>query len=257
MIKSYFGALSTIPLLPILYFQGKRIRDNFPSLPEAIEPQGIVGNFTKQPLRVLLLGESTLAGVGVERHAEGFTGALTEKLAKHLKRNIKWRVYARSGYTANRMIYKIIPIIEEEQADLIVIGLGGNDAFHLNRPHQWRRSIHTLIEKLQLKFGQTPIVFMNMPPIKEFPAFTPVIHFTVGNLVEVLGFTLKDTIKRYNNVHFNQEIIRLDEWLVKLNLESYNRSDFFSDGVHPSKLTYQIWGKDMADYILNHVPLKL
>jgi hypothetical protein len=29
-------------------------------------------------------------------------------------------------------------------------------------------------------------------------------------------------------------------------------SDFFSDGVHPSALTYQTWGRDVGDYIFEN-----
>jgi lysophospholipase L1-like esterase len=31
--------------------------------------------------------------------------------------------------------------------------------------------------------------------------------------------------------------------------KKYKESDFFSDGIHPSKLTYQTWAKEMAIFL--------
>jgi len=50
-----------------------------------------------------------------------------------------------------------------------------------------------------------------MPPIKEFPAFTPLIKFTVGNLVEILGEELQKTVNDYENVFYfgEKKLIKL------------------------------------------------
>jgi hypothetical protein len=75
----------------------------------------------------------------------------------------------------------------ETAADLIVIGLGGKDAFTLSDQRNWSLHIRSLVIELKRRFGETPIVFINMPPIKAFPAFTPLIKYSIGNLVEILG----------------------------------------------------------------------
>jgi len=237
----------SVPLLPLMYYQGKKIIGSVPKLPEA---EGLVGTHTfdtenPKALSLLTIGESTIAGVGVKTHEEGFTGTLAKELSKLLKVNIDWKVYARSGYTADRVTKKIIPKIEEDKTDLIVIGLGANDAFALNSPNKWRKNIQDLIESLRTKFPDAPIVFCNMPPIKEFPAFTSLIKFTVGNLVEMLGQEVADLAEEYENVFYFGEVISIEKWMKKHNVEG-QASDFFSDGVHPSKLTYQTWAKDIA-----------
>ncbi|MBV6644815.1 MAG: hypothetical protein KI790_05175 [Cyclobacteriaceae bacterium] len=89
-----------------------------------------------------------------------------------------------------------------------------------------------------------------MPPIKEFPAFTPLIKFTIGNLVEILGTELHGAAKHLPKVFYNHDVITLENWMNDIGIEA-SRADFFSDGVHPSELTYQIWAKDMANWIIN------
>jgi lysophospholipase L1-like esterase len=246
------GAIVSIALLPVLYFQGKRIRREVPTLPEATGPEGIAQLQFGQPFTLLCLGESTIAGVGVKTHVEGFAGTLAETLAQGLGRSVNWRVYARSGYTAERVTAKIVPKISEIKADLIVIGLGGNDAFTLNRPWRWRVQIRHLIQALRLRFPETPIVFANMPPIKTFPAFTPIIKFVIGNLVEILGETLSEEVKNHPKVHYRSQVITLEDWITRLSLQ-VDPADFFSDGVHPSSLTYQTWARDLAAGVLEEV----
>jgi lysophospholipase L1-like esterase len=245
----FFGKFIAIPLLPFLYFQGKNIKKKVPRLPEAKEPIGFVNGNFENTLHLLSIGESTIAGVGVAFHKNGFTGALANTLCKALQSNISWRVYARSGYTVRQIYKKIIPKIEEKTTDIIVIGMGGNDAFTLNSPKKWVLEIEELISILQIKFPKTPLFFTSMPPIKEFPAFTKPIKFVIGNLVEILGERLHTIIKNKPNVYYNSEVITLNTWSKKHNLPTNDASIYFSDGVHPSELTYKVWGKEMGLFI--------
>lgn len=254
--KYILGLVISFPLLPLLYFQGKKIRKETPRLPEAKNPKGYIKNSSEKTLKILAIGESTIAGVGVDFHENGFIGALAKEISDKKGVSVLWRVYAKSGYTAKLVRQRLIPKIEETNADAIVIGLGGNDAFKLNSPDLWMLQINQLIKVLKRKFPKTPIYFTNMPPIKEFPAFTKTIKFVIGNLVEILGKRLHRRVRKKSNVHYNNEVIALNTWKDKFKIEG-NVSTFFSDGVHPSKLSYQVWGKDMGQFIINTRSFKL
>jgi len=230
-----------------MYFHGKRIRKTVPILPEAKGKEGLVKHHSKTVFRLLCLGESTMAGVGVSTHEEGFAGSLAKALSHIIEANIKWEVIAKSGYTAKQVAEKLVPKIGN-QPDLIVIGLGGNDSFQLNSPMQWKKDIQTLIDIIRVKHPSTPIAFTNMPATKEFPAFTWPIRFVVGGLGELLGEALSEVVDINNNVYFSSEVIDLNVWTKRYNLKNV-KSDFFSDGVHPAKLTYQVWAKDFAMFL--------
>ncbi|RMG64846.1 MAG: hypothetical protein D6722_16485 [Bacteroidetes bacterium] len=87
------------------------------------------------------------------------------------------------------------------------------------------------------------------PPIKEFPAFTPLIRFVGGNLVEILGAELVDLVRSYPGVYALRGVITLKGWLEKSQLTG-SPAGFFSDGVHPAPPTYQIWARDMAEKVV-------
>lgn len=257
-IKYIFGALISLPFLPIMYFQGKRISNSVPKLPEASGNNGKIFHektINEKPLEIICIGESTIAGVGAKTHQEGFAGTLGSEISRLFARNVNWKVYAKSGYTAHLVTTKLIPEITEINIDLIIIGLGGNDAFTLNRPSRWKAQLRQLIEVLRTRFPETSIVFCNMPPIKEFPAFTRLIKFTIGNLVEILGKELQKVVSEYESVFFFNEKITLKKWINKFD-KNKKQEDFFSDGVHPSNLTYQIWAKDVAIKIFRNKEIK-
>jgi lysophospholipase L1-like esterase len=207
---------------------------------------GISGNKFKRIINILILGESTMAGVGITKHQDGFPGTLAKELSENLKVNVQWNVYAKSGFTAKQLTKHILPRIRENNFDLIIIGLGGNDAFALRSPGKWKKHIHILISDLRSKYKNAPIAFLNMPPIKDFPAFSLPLKITLGNLSLLLGKALNDLVLSEPNVYFNEKLIRVEEWKKK-----YNEQNIFSDGVHPSEITYRLWAKDFAEFLLS------
>lgn len=67
---------------------------------------------------------------------------------------------------------------------------------------------------------------------------------------------LADEVSKHPGVYFNAETLRLSSWLPKLpeEIASRNVDAFFSDGMHPSQMTYQIWGKEMARFAHDQLP---
>ena len=253
-IRYSLGTFVAVPLLPLLIWQGKKIRTSVPRLPEAKDTQRDQPLEPEKDFVVLCLGESTMAGVGVDSHRIGFAGTLADALAEQLKKPVWWRVYAKSGYTAKQLRLRILPNLEEDRADLIVVSLGGNDAFRLNSPSSWQKEVTLLIKELRGKYPEVPIAFTNMPPIKLFPAFTGTVKFIVGNLVEILGQQLRRTVNSIDRVYYNEKVIRFKDWLHALP-EGQGPGAFFSDGVHPSVLTYQLWARDFAKFLLEEAGL--
>lgn len=249
IVKYMLSLLATIPFLPVMYVQGKAIKKKVPKLPPAKSPSGYVDRNATSTMSILGIGESTMAGVGINHHADGMLAAMSVTLSRSWKVNINWDIYAESGYNVKRINDEVIPIIPHRIVDLIVVAVGGNDAFDLATPWVFRQEIGRLIRLLQSAQPGVPIVFTNMPPIRNFPAFTPLIRRVIGGLVEIHGEVISGLIENYENVYFNSEIITLDSWADRLGIDM-NEGDYFSDGVHPSALTYKTWGEAMADYIV-------
>lgn len=217
-------------------------------LPEAEGLDGEVLVDDTASLKLLFIGESTMAGVGVLHHQESFCGHLAQEIARLASRSVGWKVYAKSGYTAANILDKIVPEITETSADLIVIGLGANDAFRLNNPNRWNITIRRLIKSLQANFLHTPLAFISVPPVREFPSFTPLLKDTIGRLIDLLGDELASITHEAPQIYYHGHRLTLSEWRDRHGIESHPTT-FFSDGVHPTALTYQLWAKDFAAFL--------
>ena len=251
-MRYYVGKVMIWPMLPILYWQAGRIWKNMPKLPEAnLDRVGQIGSGTKK-LNLLAIGESTIAGVGVKSHKNGLAGFLASALSKQLQSVVQWKVMAKNGITVKETNEVIIPQLKPEPTDLILIGLGANDAFQRNSPRQWVSDIKKLIQNIRQVYPVTPIVFLNMPPIREFPAFTRLIKFFIGNLVDLLGDELAKVVHPIHNVWYFEERITYRHW-INPNGNYPNKAPFFSDGVHPSAPTYKIWGNKLGEFVLENI----
>lgn len=242
------GAFFALPITPILYLQGKQVRRKVPDLPEAVGLEGRSSLGKNGDFHLLIIGESTMAGVGVTKNEEGFAGSLAEVLHTKLNKTVHWKVYAKSGYSAQKVLQLILPTISTSKADLIVLGMGANDTLEINTPYTWGKNVREILRILQEKFSRAPIAFTNMPPIKEFEALTPLLQLTLGNLSDLLKEELQLIVSDFPRVYFDDRLLAVEEW-VEENDPSIQVSDLFSDGVHPSKLSYQIWAAQFAEYL--------
>ena len=248
--KFLLAGLIVAPIMPLVFYQGNKIRKKFPRLPEAVEPRGSSGQFSKE-ITVVGLGESTMAGVGIDQHINGFIGQFSQHLSRLIQKKINWSVYAKSGLTAEHTRKQLLPKVLEKRVDLFVVSLGGNDTFQLNSPKKWTREVDHLIKAIQLQFPKTPILFTTMPPIHTFPAFTGSIRFVLGGLVRLHSQALVKLLETKEETYYDARKIELKEWLTKM--PGSKKEEFYSDGVHPSELTFAIWGREMAELIYkNH-----
>ncbi|MCU0389508.1 MAG: SGNH/GDSL hydrolase family protein [Thermoflexibacter sp.] len=244
------GALIALPLFPFLLYLGKKVRRNIPQLGEATKNLNSEIMGSQEKIHLLCLGESTFAGVGVNDHQEGIVGQIAQSIHQHTGKTITWNVLAKSGYTAKQVSEILVPQIQESAFDFIIIGLGGNDTFKLSSPLSFRNNFIKLIKAIRAKQPTATIVIANLPPVGEFPAFPPLLQFFLGHLVRLHGEIIADLPSLFKNVRYANKQIRFNDWLNKINQNNATVNSFFSDGVHPSALTYTLWGKEIATLVI-------
>lgn len=245
-IKYLISMLSAVPFLPALYFQGQKVRRKVPRLPEAEDWSGSTGS--GKELNLLLIGESTIAGVGVSTHREGFAGYFSVALSTLTGRKVNWTVVAKSGATARSTSRKMSTLSLHENTDLVLIGLGGNDSFALTPPWVWINHLRNLLGMLRTKKANVPVVFTSIPPVGEFPAFTKLMQRIFGRQSTLLNEALAAEIRRHKGVYYQEGVIVISDWLHNVP-ELASAQDFFSDGVHPSPRAYQVWAQETARFI--------
>ena len=244
----YFSHLILqVPLIPLIYFQGKKVYKKIPKLPDAEGTYGESGEESNKKINLIFIGESAFARVGVQDHINSFVGYFSKILSEKLNAKVYRNVYAKSGYNIQKVNERILPKIEETDVDLILIGTGGNDSFELTSPKKFVANMQQTISVLQNKFPSKPVLFVNFPPVKYFPIFTRPMQFVLGTRTEILQNAFLKSISGQKDVYFMSDSGIFQKWSREQNVKI---DHFFSDGVHPSESTYHLWAKEAVEFCI-------
>ncbi len=234
-IYYFFNLLILLVCYPIISAQLKDIRENVPVLEAPTDVQGEENVGSEKNKHIVFIGESTMVALGMPSHKDAFAGTFARNIANVTNTNISWRVYAKNGITAERVHSKLLKQINDEQVDLFVVGLGGNTP-----PWKWRKEMENIINYLQSNFSSAKIVVINMPPTREFPIFSKLMRFIVGNMTDILRIKLRG-IEEVNVLYLDNKIT-LNQFLSIANDVQLTVDDFFeTDRLHPSLYPYQLW----------------
>ncbi|MFI2029808.1 SGNH/GDSL hydrolase family protein [Streptomyces buecherae] len=241
--------------LPVLLPQLLSVKRRMPRLPEAAGTGGEVGGRGPR-LRLLVVGDSMAAGVGVAHHRAGIAGQLAEKVADEADGSVAWQVVARGGATAESTARKVArdPITFEVERDaeegrnaagapdLVVVMVGINDLLRYRGLRAWRHDLDVLVTALRGRWEQAPpIAFCGFPPVWRFPALPQPSRAVLGLRALRMDQVLRESAVRNGVFHVPLPVD---------SMASEPRSFFAEDRFHPSARGY-------AEMAGSFVPLAL
>jgi len=225
--------LSTLLLLPVLFVQGNKVRKNTPRLLEPKgEREGGIGQ--GKPLSLLILGDSAAAGVGVETQKDALSGVIIQELQNEFF--LQWKLHAKTGDTT-RQVFHALQHLEERKYDVIVTSIGVNDVTKLTSAKSWIQQQEQLFEHIQKRFQPKLIIVSGVPPMQHSPALPNPLAWLFGQYAEQMNQKLQQWLAPQSQFKFLQYDI---ETFQAMNLS------MASDGFHPSKEVYEIWGRQIA-----------
>jgi lysophospholipase L1-like esterase len=226
-------------LLPILLIQGYWTKKRTPRLPDAAGPLAGTVSGEGEPIRLIALGDSTVAGIGAASHETGLTGRFAVALSRHAKRSVNWSVVARSGINARQSLAELVPKLAGQRADVVLIALGVNDSIEFHTAQRWARNLEKLINSIRAEVGQALVLLAGIPPIDYFPALPKPLNFVLGARSASLDQASMAIAKRMKGVVH-----------VPVQIDKGQCSELFSpDGFHLSELGYQLWAEHLAEAI--------
>lgn len=231
---------TSLLLSPLLLWQGLKARKTIPRLPEASGPD--FGEFPgSNPFHLLVLGESTVAGVGIPDYKSSLTGQIASALKNKSGRKILWKAIGQSGITLKEAKEKFGSRLPESFPDAIVLALGANDVVKLNSQKKWSDDLQNLIDVCRSKYPNAPVFIAGVPPLGIFPALPKIMRFILGWKARLLDQASSYLSAKLENV-FHIPMRKIGS----LSPEGI----FCSDGFHPSIKGCSIWGEEIADSIL-------
>ncbi|MGP3791257.1 SGNH/GDSL hydrolase family protein [Pseudomonas sp. B392_1p] len=227
----------TVPLLPLLLPQAWYTRRTALRLPVASgEPQGLAGDsLPGQPLRLLLVGESTVVGVGVACLENALAGQLAQALAARLEHPVAWRVCGENGIGVHLAVQRLLPRALSEPADWAVLVFGVNDTTGLSSRRRWAAGLGRMIVALQ--GGGAQVALSAVPPLQHFQALPWLLRTVLGWRAALMDGWARRLAARLSAHHFPGGLSFSAEYLAE-------------DGYHPSALGYRVWAEMLADQFI-------
>lgn len=161
--------LDLIQLVPSL-LQGRALRRQIPRLPDAAGPTRgtvVLAGKPAGPISVLVLGESTVSGVGVATHEQSLAGWLARGLADRTGHAVQWEAVGRNGARLADIGRELLPRIEGTAPSLVFLVAGVNDVLRLIRPTAWGAELAALIGYFSA--SGCKIVVTGTPLFEQFP----------------------------------------------------------------------------------------
>lgn len=224
-----------LSLAPLLMLQAWHARRRTPRLPDADGPQQGVCPGAGKPLRLLLVGESTVTGVGVASQQQGLAAQLAEVLAERLQRPVQWRACGENGITAGDACTRLLPQVRGWPADISVLVFGVNDSTRLSAAGRWRAALGCL--STALAAGGAQLVFSGVPRLQDFRALPWPLRQVLGLRAALLDCVLREVAGEQDGLYCALAV-RLDGDSLAL------------DGYHPSALGYRRWAEALATCII-------
>jgi lysophospholipase L1-like esterase len=228
--------LRTISLAPVIVPQGIWTNLRVPTLPEPPGPrEGSAG--AGPPLKLLIVGDSAAAGVGVSHQDEALLGQVVSRLTGRY--SVEFALHAKTGYTTADILRRLDDMAPRD-FDVALTSLGVNDVLALTGRDTWLERQARLRQVLREKFGVRLSVLSGLPPVHSFPALPQPLRWHLGSRA----------------TEFNEVLDRAvdtdpDTRLVNLRF-SADASMMASDGFHPGAPIYSEWGERAARIILSH-----
>jgi len=234
-----------LALLPVLLAQGKRVRAHALRLPEASgERSGVAGSGTVS-LRVLIVGDSSAAGVGVATQDEALSGQLAQTLAERSGAAVGWQLVASSGHTVQDAC-DALRSADLAPADLLVTAVGVNDVVGQTPTARFLRSLDELHALAVARAGVTHAWHCGLPKMGEFPLLPAPLRWVLGrdaaHLDSALAQHLAGNSKRLH--------LPLPSTPQAMDGDSGLPEGWMArDGFHPGPLGYRNWGRQVAEAI--------
>ncbi|NLY12508.1 MAG: SGNH/GDSL hydrolase family protein [Gammaproteobacteria bacterium] len=223
-------SLQLIALAPILLWQGRKVRQRTLRLPEAAGARtGSLGQGA--PLRVLLLGDSAAAGVGVSRQEDALAGQLAAQLSR--EHQVEWRLLAESGLKCQQLLRKLDGLTAQPY-DCVVLSIGVNDVTAGTKDQQWLAQLKQLQERLRRDFHAQHIFISAIPPMQYFTALPAPLSGYLGRRAQRLNRLTAQLAERDDGLYFMPIELGVDPQMLA------------ADGFHPSEQAYRLWAEHVA-----------
>jgi lysophospholipase L1-like esterase len=226
-----------VALAPVLLRQSKSLRRTALRLPEAAGPrEGKVGD-GEPALKLLVVGDSSAAGVGVAEQAQALALPLARCLEQRLNGPVAWQLVAQSGVATDEARARVARTALQP-ADVVVTALGVNDVGSQRSATVFIEQTDLLWRELQQRTGACWAVMTGLPPMHLLSAVPQPLRWYLGRYAAWLDAALR----RWTGQHALGYCAL--QWTA-------DPGALALDGFHPGPSLYPRWAQRLAQIIVD------
>lgn len=113
-------------------------------------PSSFVPEASARPLRLVAIGDSLVAGSGVEHQDLALTPRIARKIADMVNRPVQWETHAKLGSTMRRVRYRFLREASGH-IDILFICAGSNDVMARRSREDWLDDLRAVIEQARTR----------------------------------------------------------------------------------------------------------
>jgi lysophospholipase L1-like esterase len=198
-----------------------------------LDLSGAYGPIGGRVVRLIMIGDSTAAGVGVTTSADSVGGQLALALAADGIRVLLSSV-AVSGARAADLSGQLDRIPSGGRADLAVMLVGANDATHASVPSRVGRDVGAAVRRLRA--GNTSVVVGTCPDLGAPPAIDQPMRAILGAFGRRIASAEAGSVRKAGGSSVD---------LAELTGPAFraDHANFASDSFHPSAAGYRLWAQ--------------
>ncbi len=227
--------------LPIYIWQGIGVRLRTERLPP---PDGRKsGDFSGsgEPIRLLVLGDSSAVGIGVDKTEDNLGSHLARMLSGRSGRPVTWRTAGFNSATSGQIRDHVVPNLARENWTHIALSIGTNDVKNFHTLSRFKREFGGLIYALAARFPDARIFWSSALDMRKVPA----LPHPMNGLLEIRAQAFNQLGERLCAERGAVAVPRLPE------IES---EGFSKDGFHASAAGYKSWAGHLTDHMLDGEP---
>lgn len=234
---SFLRALLSWLALPVYVWQGVgvRLRTERMAPAEGAVTGGLPGR--GEPVRLLVIGDSSAASVGIRATDKGLAAVLAGLVNIRTGLPVEWRAAGSNSATAGQVRDFVVPNLAHDPYTHIVVSVGTNDAKNFHTMRRFKREFGGLIYALKAKWPQARIVWSPVVDMRLVPAMPPLL----GRILEIRAALVNRLAAR----------LCLERGAVPaVRLPILDASGFSTDGFHASEAGYAYWAEHLLPFVI-------
>lgn len=197
---------------------------------EGSDPSGVIGDPERPPLRLLVLGDSTVTAPGLHDVDAGWPRLVAQHLADRFC--VELVCLAEGGAKSKDVLRMQLPRALQQQWDLAIVSVGSNDVLRLVPVWRFAERLDTIVHRLRER--SRAVILFGVGDIGSIPRLPFPADRLAAGAGHVADWVHRRTARRHH-------VYKIDQW--RLTTAAFNSGVhmFAPDMFHPSELGHRAW----------------